>query len=132
MADACAGELDEISGDETLPASADADTLDSVGNGCADDGTDRRVHAGRVTAAGQYADSFWFVHCESSFNSICDMRIAALENQNCIDYMSCGSLRQEIIKRKDAGKFASASMFLPRKNQNCTAFNSFFVYSCCG
>jgi trk system potassium uptake protein TrkA len=66
VAHADARELDKIAVDETLPASADAHALDAVCDSGTDDGAHRRVHARRVAAAGQHADSFNLVHSIAS------------------------------------------------------------------
>ena len=60
MADIRTLQLYEITRDQALIAAADPDALDSHALRGTHDGTDSSVHAGRVTAAGQDADSF---HC---------------------------------------------------------------------
>ena len=59
-ADAGVVHLQNIAGDQSLIPAADAHTLDAPGQRAADHGTDTGVHARRVTAAGQYADT---LHC---------------------------------------------------------------------
>ena len=65
MADAFAGERHEVAVDQSLPAAADADAFDAVCQRRAHNGADGRVHAGRVAAAGQNADTLDFVHTGS-------------------------------------------------------------------
>ena len=60
-ADAVAGQRDEITVDQSAPAPADADALNPLAHRRTDHRPDRRVHAGRVPSAGQYADAFDFI-----------------------------------------------------------------------
>ena len=66
VADAGAVELHKVAGDQAMPAPADADALDAAGDGGTHDRAHGRVHARRVAAAGQNADSFDFVHIDAS------------------------------------------------------------------
>ena len=59
-ADAGVVHLQNVAGDQALIAAADSHALDAPGQRTADHGADTGVHARRVAAAGQYADTF---HC---------------------------------------------------------------------
>ena len=67
MCDALFVQTDDVAVDEAIPAAANAHNVDIHADGRADNGTNRRVHAGGVTAAGQHADApdgtlFNFMH----------------------------------------------------------------------
>ena len=59
-ADAGVVHLQDVAGDQPLPAPADTHALDAPRVGAAHHGADTGVHARRVAAAGQHADAF---HC---------------------------------------------------------------------
>ena len=65
VTDAGALELDKVTGDQALPAAANADALDAA----VQRGTNHRAHSGvharRVAPAGQHADPFDFFHVSS-------------------------------------------------------------------
>ena len=74
MADAVAVHADKVVVDETVPAPADADALNAPVHRRAHHCPHRRVHAGGVAAAGQYADPFHLVaHVQRpSFYALCN------------------------------------------------------------
>ena len=66
--DAVGVQLDKISVDQTVVAAADADAVDPEQIRCTYHCAHRCVHAGRVTAGGQYADPFYGItHKSTSF-----------------------------------------------------------------
>ena len=63
VADAGGGQGHKVAGDQAVPAPADADAADAPGDGGPDHRPHRRVHARRVAAAGEDADSLYlFLH----------------------------------------------------------------------
>ena len=64
MPDAALIQHDKIAVDQTAPAPANAHALDAAAERCADNSSNGGIHARRVSAAGQDANSFDCVfHC---------------------------------------------------------------------
>ena len=56
MPDIAGAKHDEVAVDQSAPAPADAHTFHSTAQGGPDHGPDCRIHARRITAAGEHAD----------------------------------------------------------------------------
>ena len=86
--DALGVQLNEVAGDQTVVAAANADALDPAEGGGTHHRADRRIHTRRVAARGQHADPFDFrilSHKTSSFLffEYCSTRAANCKAQIC-------------------------------------------------